>query len=230
MVFKYELAQVALGHNRVRYVQAGELTLLGMVRQRAVVHDPLIQRTMVFKLDRAERVRDALDRVLDRVREVVERVDAPLVALTVVVRTHDAVDRRIAHVHVRAGHVDLGAQGLGAVRELAVAHILEQLEVFLHRTAAVRAFLARHGQRAAVLAQLFLRQIIHICLAVLDELHRALVAGLKIIRAIEHAARRLLTGQPLDVLPDRVDILGVLLDRVGVVIAEIEQAVVFFRD
>ena len=230
VVLKHQLAQIALAHHRVRHVQARELALLGMVRQRTVVHDPLIQRAVVFKLDRAHRVRDALDRVLDRVREVIERVDAPLVALTVVMRAHDAVDRRVAQVHVRAGHVDLGAQGLGAVLELAVSHILKQLQVFLDRTAAVRAFFARLGQRAAVGAHLLLRQVVHIRLAVPDERDRALIAGLKVIRAVEHAAGRLLTGQPLDVLPDRIDVFGVLLDRVGVVIAEVEQAVVFFRD
>ena len=146
------------------------------------------------------------------------------------VRTHDAVNRRVAQVHVRTCHVDLGTQRLGAVGKLAVAHVLEQLQVFLNRTVAVRARLARLGQRAAVLAHFLLRQIVNICLAVLDQLYRAVKAGFKVVRAVVHPAARLLAGQPLDVLPDGVYILGILLDRVGVVIAQIEQAVVFFRD
>ena len=228
VLFKYQLAQVTLGHNGVRYVQAGKLALLGMMRQRAVVNHPLVQRTVVLKLNRAHGVRDALKCVLNRVCKVVQRIDAPLIALPVMVCTHDAVNRRVAQVHVRTCHVDLGTQRLGAIGKLAVAHVLEQLQVFLNRTVAVRTRLARLGQRAAVLAHFLLRQIVNICLAVLDQLYRAVKAGFKVVRAVVHTAARLLTGQPLDVLPDGVYILGILLDRVGVVIAQIEQAVVFF--
>ena len=230
VLLEHELAQIALAHDRVGHVQTGELALLRMMRQRAVVNDPLVQRTVVLELDRAHGVRDALERVLNRVREVVQRIDAPLVALTVMMCADDAVDRRVAQVHVRAGHVDFGAQGLGAVGELAVAHILEQLEVFLDRAVAVRAFLARLGQRAAVRAHFLLRQIVNIRLALLDELHGALKAGLEVVRAVVDTAARLLAGQPLDVLPDGVHVLGIFLDRVGVVVAQVEQAVVFLRD
>ena len=230
VLFKYQLAQVTLGHNGVRYVQAGKLALLGMMRQRAVVNHPLVQRTVVLKLNRAHGVRDALKCVLNRVCKVVQRIDTPLIALTVMMCTHDAVNRRVAQVHVRTCHVDLGTQRLRAVGKLAVAHVLEQLEVLLNRTVAVRTRLARLGQRAAVLAHFLLRQIVNIRLAVLDQLYRAVKAGFKVVRAVVHTAARLLAGQPLDVLPDGVYILGILLDRVGVVIAQIEQAVVFFRD
>ena len=144
--------------------------------------------------------------------------------------THDAVDGRIAQVHVRACHVDLGAERLGAVRELAVTHILEQPEVFLNRTVAVRARLARLGQRAAVRAHFLLRQVVNVSLAVADKLHCALKAGFEVVRAVVDTTARLLAGQPLDVLPDGVHVLGVLLYRVGIVIAQVEQAVVFLRD
>ena len=50
---------------------------------------------------------------------VVHRVDAPGVARAVVVRVLDAVQQRIAQVHVWRGHVDLGAQHVLAVREIA---------------------------------------------------------------------------------------------------------------
>ena len=53
-----------------------------------------------------------LDGVLDGVGEIVHRVDAPLVALAVMLGVLDAVDGRVTHVHVGAGQVDLGTQGL----------------------------------------------------------------------------------------------------------------------
>ena len=109
---------------------------------------------MILELERAERVRDALERVRRRVREVVHRIDAPRVAGAVVVRAPDAVEHRVAHVDVRRRHVDLRAQHVRAVGELAGAHAREEVEVLLDRPVAVRAVGARLGQRAAVLAHL----------------------------------------------------------------------------
>ena len=44
------------------------------------------------------------------VREVVHRIDAPLVAGAVMLGVQDAVHHRVAHVQIGRGHVDLGAQ------------------------------------------------------------------------------------------------------------------------
>ncbi len=66
----------------------------------------------------------------------------------------DAVHDRIAQVEVGGGHVDLGAQDARPIRELAVLHTHEQVEVFLDRAIAIRAVLARLGQRAAMIADL----------------------------------------------------------------------------
>ena len=86
---------------------------------------------MILELERAERVRDAFERVRRRMREVVHRVDAPRVAGAVMMRVPDPVEHRIAHVDVRRRHVDLRAQHVGAVRELAGAHPREEIEVLL---------------------------------------------------------------------------------------------------
>ena len=86
---------------------------------------------MILELQRAERMRDVLDRVRRRVREVVHRIDAPRVAGAVVVRVPDPVQHRIAHVDVRRRHVDLRAQHVRAVRELAGAHPPEEIEVLV---------------------------------------------------------------------------------------------------
>jgi hypothetical protein len=66
----------------------------------------------------------------------------------------DAVDGRVAQVDVGRGHVDLGAQDVGAVGELAGLHALEQIQVLGDAAVAVGAVLARLGQRAAVGAHL----------------------------------------------------------------------------
>ena len=70
---------------------------------------------------------DVLDRVLNRMREVVHRVDAPLVAGILVGEVRNAVDDRIPHVNVRGSHVDLRAKYLLTVRVLALSHLLKEL-------------------------------------------------------------------------------------------------------
>ena len=123
---RYRLLMTVLGH-----VQAGKFPLLGELAAHRVGDDPLVQRAVVLKLQAAQRVGDALDGVLDGMGKVVQRVDAPLVALAVVGHMLDAVDGRVAHVHVGAGQVDLGAQRLFAVGKLAGAHAAEQVQILL---------------------------------------------------------------------------------------------------
>ena len=151
----HELQQLALAHHRVVQVQPRELDLLRLDRLSIRWStQPVVERPMVLELERAERVRDAFERVGQRVRVVVHRVDAPRVARAMMRRVPDAVQRRIAHVEVRRRHVDLRPQHVRAVRELARPHPREQIEVLGDRAIAVRAVAARLGQRAAVRADL----------------------------------------------------------------------------
>ncbi len=109
---------------------------------------------MVFEFERADGVRDVLDGIRLAVREVVHRVDAPLVAGAVMLGVEDAVHDGIAHVEVRRGHVDFGAQGARAVGEFAGLHALEQIEIFFDGAIAIGAVFAGLGEGAAVLANL----------------------------------------------------------------------------
>ena len=74
---------------------------------------------------------DALERVLDRMGEVVHRINAPGVAGAVMMESVDAVDDRVAHVEVAGSEVDLGAQRHAAVGELAGSHAAEEVEVWV---------------------------------------------------------------------------------------------------
>ena len=62
----HELEQLALAHHRVGQVQARELDLLRARRHRQVLDQPVVERPVVLELERAERVRDPLDRVRRR--------------------------------------------------------------------------------------------------------------------------------------------------------------------
>ena len=57
----------------------------------------------------------------------------------------DAVHDGIAEVDIRAGHVDLRAEDLFAVREFACAHAFEEIKILFDGAVAPRAFLAGLG-------------------------------------------------------------------------------------
>ena len=182
---------------------------------------------MVFKLNRAHRMRDALERVLNRMREIVKRIDAPLIPLPVVRRVQDAVNGRVAQVHIRAGHIDFRAQRTVAVGELAGLHPLKQRQIFLHAAVSVGAFHARLGQRAARSAHFVGAQVADIRLPRLDEFDGEFVAFVEIIAAVKNRVG--MRAEPFEVLADGNDVLVVLLRGVGIVVAQIEQAAVLLR-
>ena len=230
MAFVHELDQLALGQHHVGQVEAGELDLL---RQRAreaalggeCVEQPVVERALVLELERAHRVGDVLDRVLDRVGEGVHRIDAPRVAGAMVGGVADAVDRRVAQVDVGARHVDPGAQDVRALGEFAGAHACEQVEILGHAAIAVGAVLARLGQRAAVGAHLLGRLRVHIGLAGLDQADRAVVHAVEIVRG-EVQVLAPLEAEPMHRLEDGVDVFLLFLLGVGVVEAHVADAAV----
>ena len=195
-----------------------------MMRHRQVLDQPVVQRLVDLELERADRVRDAFQGVALSMREVIHRVDAPRISGAVMVRAHDAVQHRVTQVRIRRRHVDLGAQRLGAISKLARAHASEQVEVLLHAARAVRAFLARTVQPAAVLGDLIDAQVADIRLAMLDEVLAVLVQLLEEVAGV--VQRIPLKAQPTHIGLDRVDVLLLLLRRIGVVKAQVALAVV----
>ena len=89
-------------------------------------------------------------------REVIERVQAPRVALAVVMRMANAQQQGIAHDHVGMREVDLRPQHVRTVGELACPHPPEQVEILGDGTIAIGAGLPGLADRAAVLANLLL--------------------------------------------------------------------------
>ena len=184
---------------------------------------------MDLELERADRVRDALDRVRLSVREIVGRVDAPGVTGPRMGGMHDPVEHRVAQVDVRRGHVDAGAQHPAAVGELAGAHPREEIEALLDRAVAPGAVPTGRGQRAAVLADLVRREVVDVGIPRPDEMDRPRVELLEVVRG-EVEVLAPVEAQPADVRLDRVDELEFLLDRVGVVEAQVAATAELARD
>ncbi len=208
-----ELPQLALGRDGVREVELGELDLLGPRVEGHLVEKPVVERPVVLELERADRMRHALDGVGVAVRKVVHRIDAPRVARAVVVLAPDAVHHRVAQVLVGRFHVDLRPEHVRSVGELAGAHALEEVEVLGHRPVAVGAHAARLVEAAAALAHLFERLAVDVRLARFDELEGDLVELLEVVRR-EVQARTPVEAEPAHVFLDGADVL-VFLRRSG---------------
>ncbi|VTR69198.1 conserved hypothetical protein [Desulfosarcina cetonica] len=225
MAFRDELDQLALAQHGVVQVQAGEFDLLGMAGRRDVVQHPVIERPVVFELQGAQAVGDALQAVRQAMGEIIHGVNAPDVAGAVVTGLADAVEGRVAHDQIRVGHVDLGAQDVGAVVEFAGAHALEEIQVLFDRAVAPGAVLARFGQRAAMVTDLVGAQIVHISLAGTDQLDGEFIEPFEIIRCIVKP-RIPVKAQPVDILHDGVHIFHVFLGGVGVVEAQVASPMI----
>ena len=195
----HEPAEEALREHGVGEVEAGELVLVRPRRHRQVLDEPVVERPVILELERADRVRDALDRVRLAVGEVVQRIDAPLVAGPRVGRVQDPVEHRVAHVDVGRGHVDLRPEHPGAVRELAGAHALEQVEALLDRTVAPGAVPAGLGEGAAVLADLVGGEVVDVGLAVPDQVDGPVVELLEVVGGVVEVLAPV-EAEPADVL------------------------------
>ena len=126
-MFKHQLSQITLAHYRVGHVQAGKLALLWMMREGAVVNDPFIQRTVILKLNRTHRMGDPFDCVLNRVCEIVQRINAPCIPLAVMMGADNPVNSRVTHIHIGGCHVDFCPQRFGTIREFPGPHVFKQL-------------------------------------------------------------------------------------------------------
>ena len=183
---------------------------------------------MIFELQGAQRVRDALERIADAVGEVVHRVDAPVVAGPVMGGVADAVENRVAHVHVRRRHVDPGPQDVLAVRELAQAHAAEEVQVLGSRPVAVRARRAGLGQGAPGGANLVRVQAADVGLAALDELLGKPVQLFEVVGG--EGGPLPVEPKPRDVALDRLDEFRALRFRIRVVVAQVRLAAELLRD
>ena len=112
---------------------------------------------------------------------------------------------------------------------LTVSHFAENAQVFLNRTITVRGVLPRLLERAAVVAHLVGRLLVHIGVAGLDEMFGKGVHVLKVgAREIKILLLAVLPGEakPADAVENAVDVLLILLHGIRVVEAHVAAAAV----
>ena len=153
-------------------------------------------------------------------REIVHGVDDPVVPRAVVGRLQDAVQDGVTEVEVGRGHVDFRPEHPAALFEFSSTHAQEEVEVFIDGTIPVGALPARLGEGAPVVPDLVKGKVIHIGLAIADEVDGHLVEMLEVVGCVEQVVAPVPT-QPTDIFQDGVDVLHLLPGRVGVVEAHV---------
>ena len=218
-----EREQLALRHDGVRDVQPGELPHDRLVHVERV-EQPHVRLAAREELERAERVRDVLERVVDAVGEVVARVHAVAVADVRVRHVPDAVRDEVAHARVRRVHVHLQTERRRALLVAPLEHLLELTETLLGASVAVR----RGDFLLAGRLDLRGRLVVDVREPLLDQDERALEQLVEVVRGVRHLVRA--KAEPADVLLDHLDELGVLLLGVGVVETDVALAAVVLRE
>ena len=202
----------------MRQIQPIKLNLLRR-KYSQLLNEPVVERAMILKLQRAQRVRDTLDRIRLPMRVVVHGINAPLISGSVMLRVQNAVHHRIAHVQVRRSHIDLRPQSTRAIGKFSGAHALKQIKILFDRPVAIRAIFAGFRQSTAVLPNFICRQIVDVRLAFLDQFDCPFVKLIEIIGGVEQTVP--LKAEPVHIRLDRLDVLGFFLLGIGVVEAEI---------
>ena len=192
-----------------------------------LLHEFLVKRTVRHKFEGADRVCHALEVVALAVCEVVHRIHLPLVAGAPVWAQYNAIDDRVAEVHVVARHIYFCAKHMAAFWKFASIHASEEVEVFLHRAVAERTFLARSGRSALLSRNLLAGLVVDVCLALLNQADSEIVELLEIVACVVQTVAPVVT-QPLNVAHNGLLIFSVFFSRVGVVETQVAGAAKHF--
>ena len=160
-------------------------------------------------------------------REIIHRVDTPVVSCSLVMGPFDAVNQRVSHVQIGMGHVDLGPEDTVTVGMFSCTHLPEQCEVLFHTSVPIWAIGSRRSGRAFLGGHVFGTLMVNVSLARLDQLDGKGIKTFKMITGVEFAAVPLI-AQPRNIFAYRIHILLALLFGVCVVEAQVHKALMLF--
>ena len=141
-----------------------------------------------------------LNRIALAVREVIHRIYAPLVASTVMVGVDDAVQERVAEEHVRMCHVYFRTEHLLTIRIFSSLHFTEKLKILLNAAVAPRALGSRNLDSSPSGTDFFLRLVVNISQALLNQELSPIIELVEIVRSISFVLP--VETKPVDVILD----------------------------
>ena len=80
---------------------------------------------MNFEFEGTNGVRNFFNRIALTMGKVVHGINTPLVSGTVMLGVQDSIENRIAHEHIRRGHVYFGTEYPGPIGKLTFSHPFE---------------------------------------------------------------------------------------------------------
>ena len=189
-------------------------------------YDPVIERSVILEFQCTDRMCDTLNRIFNRMCEIVHRINAPLITCSVMCHMSPTVNDRISHVHVRRCHVDSCTQYLLAICEFTILHIFKKCKVLFYASVAGWIFLTWLSQCTTVFTDLICCQVRYICLTLLDQLHCAFIHLVKIIGCKEQSVFPV-CAKPCDICFDGFDEFYLLLCRIGIIKTHVELTAIF---
>ena len=194
-----------------------------------MLQQPIVERPLIFKFQCADRMRDAFERIFQRMRVGVHRINAPFVAGAVMMAAFDAVQNRIAQIDIGRAHIDFCAQHQGTICVLSVAHFAKQREIFRDASIAMWRIGAAFSERAAMFANFVGSQTIDIGKSFFDQAFGKLIHPIEVIRGVVEivlARARVLEAEPMDAVDNGIDIFLLFFFRVCIVKTQMAAAAV----
>ena len=87
---------------------------------------PIINITVIFKLQCTDGVRHSLDVVRETMRKVIHRVDSPRIPCSKMMCMTYAVHKRVSHLHVRCRHIYLSSKYVLTLFKFTILHTLKK--------------------------------------------------------------------------------------------------------
>ena len=165
-------------------------------------------------------MRNVFEYVFEGMSKGVHRIDAPFVSRAVMLGKTDTVNRRVAQVDIAGSHVNLRAEHHASFRMFAFTHFAEKSQALFGRTISEGRIHAGCVQRAAVFFDLFSALFVDVSQAVFNQM-----LG-NFVHIVEIIAGEVVVGffgvfpvetEPVDGAENRVDVLLIFFDRVGIV-------------
>ena len=182
---------------------------------------------MVFKFKWTKRVRYALFCVRERVRKIIHRVNAPLIAGAVMMCFKYAVNYRVAHIEVWRRHIDFSAKHHFAFVNFTGSHLPEQFAWLVNRSVSVQTVNTWLGKCAAHTSYFIRTWLINISKTFINEFKRALINKIKIIGSIVNICP--VKTEPFYIFHNCVNVFNILFCGICIVKPQVADAAVFFR-
>ena len=192
------------------------------------VNEVVVERTVGNKFQGTDGVGDSFKVVALSMSEVIHGVSLPFVARAVMTAVDDAINHRVAEVHIGVGHINLGAKHHAALGHLAAVHLLEQGQALFDGTVAIGTFCSGLSRRTFLGGHFFAGLFVDIGFTFLDKFHGKFPKLFKVVGSIIYCAP--FKAQPFDIFHNGVDVFRIFLLGVGVVEAEVAYSSIFLCD